>query len=73
MELASKCVILAMPDFPARILCQVAGIPIPTGETIPSPVMTTLRFDKMTPPNRKENGKDGQTENYVSGINMDYF
>jgi hypothetical protein len=39
------------------MLCQAAATPIPTGEMIPSPVITTLRFDKMTPPNRKEMDK----------------
>jgi len=42
-------VILVIPDFPATMFCQAAGIPIPTGEMIPSPVMTTLRLDKLTP------------------------
>ena len=43
-----------MPDFPATMFCQTAGIPIPTGEIIPSPVTTTLRLDKFTPPNSQE-------------------
>jgi hypothetical protein len=57
-------VILVIPDFPATMFCQTVGIPIPTGEMIPSPVMTTLRLDKLTPPNKK----DGQNEK-----ERDYF
>jgi hypothetical protein len=51
-------VILVMPDFPATMFCQTAGIPIPTGEMIPSPVMTTLRLDKFTPPDKRKGKRD---------------
>ena len=70
IELASNWVILVMPDFPATIFCQTVGIPIPTGEIIPSPVMTTLRLDKLTPPNSKD-GKTGKEGKNNEGV--DYF
>jgi hypothetical protein len=58
-----------MPDLPATIFCQVVGIPIPTGEMIPSPVITTLRLDKLAPPNRKgQTEKDGQAENELKEV-----
>ncbi len=38
-----------MPDLPATILGQACATPIPTGETIPKPVTTTLRLAKVTP------------------------
>ena len=43
--LASNLVILLMPDLPATIFAQAVCVPIPTGETTPRPVTTTLRFD----------------------------
>jgi hypothetical protein len=64
MALASKRVILVMPDFPATMFCQADGIPIPTGEMIPSPVTTTLRLDKMAPSNKKDRQTDARKENY---------
>src|SRR5258706_2851973 len=42
---ASKRVMGATPLRPARRLSHAWAIPIPTGETMPSPVTTTLRFD----------------------------
>ncbi len=45
----SKRVMRVMPDWPARMLFQASGTPIPTGETMPRPVTTTLRLDKFAP------------------------
>jgi hypothetical protein len=45
----SKREIRVMPDFPAMMLAQASGTPIPTGETMPRPVTTTLRLDKLAP------------------------
>src|SRR5690554_2475224 len=44
---ASNWVMRVMPDSPARIFAQAVSTPIPTGETIPRPVTTTLRRDTM--------------------------
>src|SRR5687767_7374447 len=44
---ASKCVIRVMPDSPARIFAQAVCNPIPTGDTMPRPVTTTLRRDTV--------------------------
>jgi hypothetical protein len=43
--LVSYLVIWLMPDLPASMLSHVALTPIPTGETTPRPVTTTLRLD----------------------------
>src|SRR5512147_718643 len=40
---ASKCVMGPAPERPARRACQVSSVPIPTGDTSPTPVTTTLR------------------------------
>src|SRR2546425_8775932 len=40
---ASKRVMRVMPDFPARALSQACWTVLPIGQTIPSPVTTTLR------------------------------
>src|SRR5688500_17780512 len=42
---ASNFVIGPTPLTPFRRFSQAWAAPIPTGETIPSPVTTTLRFD----------------------------
>src|SRR6266568_9406164 len=41
---ASKSVMLASPDFPARSPAHVGSVPTPSGETSPTPVITTLRL-----------------------------
>src|SRR5262245_6643116 len=45
----SKRVMRVMPDLPARMLFHASDAPMPTGETMPRPVTTTLRLDKLTP------------------------
>src|ERR1022692_3426961 len=40
---ASKAVIGPMPLLPARTPCQVASVPMPTEDSKPTPVTTTLR------------------------------
>src|SRR5439155_267006 len=40
---ASKRVMRVMPDFPARALSQACWTVLPIGQTMPSPVTTTLR------------------------------
>src|SRR5688572_31085191 len=45
----SKRVMRVMPDWPARMLFQASGAPMPTGQTVPRPVTTTLRRDKCAP------------------------
>src|SRR5690348_17457101 len=42
---ASKCVMGPTPLTPFRRLSQADATVLPTGETTPSPVTTTLRFD----------------------------
>ena len=39
---ASKSVIGAAPERPATRPCQVSSVPIPSGDTSPTPVTTTL-------------------------------
>jgi hypothetical protein len=39
---ASKRVMGPAPERPARRACQVSSVPIPTGDTRPTPVTTTL-------------------------------
>ena len=39
---ASKSVIGAAPDRPASRPCQVSSVPMPSGDTSPTPVTTTL-------------------------------
>ena len=46
---ASKRDIRVMPERPAMMLDQAVWTPIPTGDTMPNPVTTTLRRDKLTP------------------------
>src|SRR5688500_14043793 len=46
----SKRVMRPMPDLPARMLPHASAIPMPTGEMIPRPDTTTLRFAKSAPP-----------------------
>src|SRR5687768_14521425 len=41
---ASKSVIGPAPDLPASRPAQVSSVPIPRGDTSPTPVTTTLRF-----------------------------
>jgi hypothetical protein len=43
--LASKRVIATMPERQARMLSQATATPVPTGDTIPIPVITTRRLD----------------------------
>src|SRR5215831_5213145 len=43
--LASKRVMRVIPDRPARMLSHDCATPMPTGETMPSPVTTTRRLD----------------------------
>ena len=45
----SKRLILDMPEVPARMPAQASATVLPTGETMPNPVMTTLRRDKIPP------------------------
>src|SRR6185503_938788 len=45
----SKRLILLMPDLPATIAAQASLTELPTGQTVPSPVTTTLRLDNSTP------------------------
>ena len=45
--LASKCVIGPMPPRPLIVLSQASAMPLPTGETIPRPVITTRRLDMI--------------------------
>src|SRR5258708_24442038 len=50
---ASNFVIGPTPLRPLRRLSQAWGTPMPTGDTIPRPVTTTLRFDmRVSPPER---------------------
>ena len=42
--MASNRVMVSIPHCPARIFCQALGTLFPTGQTIPRPVTTTLRF-----------------------------
>jgi hypothetical protein len=44
---ASNCVMGPIPLLPAKIPRQDSSTPIPTGQTIPSPVTTTRRLDMM--------------------------
>src|SRR5882672_899709 len=41
---ASKSVMFATPDWPASSPFQVGSVPSPRGDTIPTPVIITLRF-----------------------------
>ncbi len=50
--MASKRLILVMPEMPARMLAQASATVLPTGEMMPNPVMTTLRRDKLPPAKR---------------------
>jgi hypothetical protein len=36
-----------MPDLPATIFCHAWATPTPTGDTMPKPVITTLRLAKL--------------------------
>ena len=45
---ASKCVIGAMPFFPASKAAQHSSVPTPTGETRPTPVTTTLLCKRVS-------------------------
>src|SRR5262249_13541398 len=45
--LASNAVIFPMPLLLARIPCQVSSVPIPKGDTKPTPVTTTLRDTQL--------------------------
>jgi hypothetical protein len=40
---ASNCVMGAAPDCPARRAFHVSSVPMASGDTSPTPVMTTLR------------------------------
>ena len=44
--LASNLVMRSIPDRPSMSPCHVASFPMPSGEIMPRPVMTTLRFIK---------------------------
>ena len=44
---ASNFVIGPTPLTPFRTLSQALAMPIPTGDTMPSPVTTTFRFDML--------------------------
>ena len=41
---ASNSVMGPAPERPARRPCQVSSVPMPRGDTSPTPVTTTLRF-----------------------------
>src|SRR5687767_5685592 len=45
---ASKRVMGATPERPARRPCQLSSVPMPRGETSPTPVTTTLRALSVT-------------------------
>src|SRR2546427_1646124 len=47
---ASKSVMLATPDWPARRPFQVGSVPTPRGDTNPTPVITTLRLSATSAP-----------------------
>ncbi len=42
--LGSNLVMRLMPDCPAMMFFHAVAVPIPTGDTTPRPVTTTLRF-----------------------------
>src|SRR3546814_12719174 len=42
---ASKCVIGPIPERPLTMQSQLAARPLPTGDRMPRPVMTTRRLD----------------------------
>jgi hypothetical protein len=52
----SNRVMRVMPDFPASMVLQASGTPLPTGEMTPRPVTTTLRLDNGAP------GRDGNQD-----------
>src|SRR4029079_7805421 len=43
----SKREMRVMPDFPAMMFAHDSAIPIPTGDTMPRPVTTTLRLANL--------------------------
>jgi hypothetical protein len=43
-------VMFATPDWPARSPFQVGSVPTPRGDTIPTPVITTLRLSVTLAP-----------------------
>src|SRR5574343_2051168 len=58
MSLASKLVLVPMPLLPARRLAQAVVTSLPTGDTCPRPVTTTLRFDTGYLREKREHAPD---------------
>jgi hypothetical protein len=52
----SSFVIVRIPLRPLQMLSHADATVLPTGETIPNPVMTTLRFSKLESPARVSPG-----------------
>src|SRR5690348_16154994 len=63
---ASKCVIGSTPLTPFSRLSQAATTVLPTGETTPSPVTTTLRFDMVV-----SSGRARRRSGVAAGLLLD--
>ena len=60
--LTSSLVIGPMPLRPLTMPSQADATVLPTGETMPKPVTTTLRLDKLSPPGNTLRVEDGAVD-----------